>query len=57
MSNDNKKYWEKLKLSSIISKNIKISTEDMFQNLLFISNLIREFENFIFFWNFIGFSS
>ena len=54
MSNDNKKYWEKLKLSSIISKNIKISTEDMFQNLLFISNLIREFENFIFFGTLLG---
>ena len=54
MSNDNEKYRQKLKLSSIKSKKSKISTDDMFQNLLYISSLIEEFENFVFFGTLLG---
>ena len=47
-------YLQKIKIFSKKNQKKKISTHDMFDNLLFISNLIKEFENFIFFGTLLG---
>ncbi len=47
-------YLQKIKIFSKKKQKKKVSTHDMFNNLLFISNLIKEFENFIFFGTLLG---
>ena len=47
-------YLQKIKIFSKKNHKKKISSHDMFDNFLFISNLIKEFENFIFFGTLLG---
>ncbi len=47
-------YLEKIKFFSKKSKTKAVSAHDLFENLLYISNLIKEFENFVFFGTLLG---
>ena len=47
-------YLQKIKLFSKKESARTVSNDDMFENLLYISNLIKEFENFVFFGTLLG---
>lgn len=47
-------YLQKIKFFSKKIQTKTVSNDDMFENLLYISNLIKEFENFVFFGTLLG---